>query len=59
MMIRAQTAHLQSEAGRRLDEIDADVFRARYVRDVLRTIDESLEEKGPETGPTGSIAEAT
>lgn len=59
MMIQAQTAHLQSEAGRRLDETDADVFRARYVRDALRTIDESLEEKGPETGPTGSIAEAT
>jgi len=59
MMIQAQTAHLQSRAGRHLDETDADVFRARYVRDVLRTTNEPLEEGGPETGPTGSISEAT
>jgi protein arginine kinase len=59
IMIQAQTAHLQSEAGRRLDETDADVFRARYVRDVLPAIDETLEEKGPEAGPNGSIAEGT
>ena len=35
MMIRAQTAHLARAAGRRLDEADADVFRASYVREAL------------------------
>ena len=35
MMIHAQTAHLAREAGRRLDEADADAFRASYVRSAL------------------------
>ena len=39
VMIHAQTAHLEREARRRLDETDADVFRARYVREALRDVD--------------------
>ncbi|MDX1578838.1 MAG: protein arginine kinase [Gemmatimonadota bacterium] len=35
VMIHAQTAHLERAAGRRLDETDADVFRAAYVREAL------------------------
>ena len=35
VMIHAQTAHLERTAGRRLDETDADVFRATYVREAL------------------------
>ena len=59
VMIKAQTAHLQHGAGRRLVESDADVFRARYVREVLGTVDAALNEKGPEEGPEGSIGEET
>lgn len=35
IMIYAQTAHLERAARRRLDETDADVFRATYVREAL------------------------
>ncbi|MCG8468774.1 MAG: protein arginine kinase [Gemmatimonadetes bacterium] len=35
VMIHAQTAHLERAARRRLDETDADVFRAQYVREAL------------------------
>jgi protein arginine kinase len=35
IMIRAQTAHLARTARRRLDESDADVFRASLVREAL------------------------
>ncbi len=35
VMIHAQTAHLERAARRRLDETDADVFRATYVREAL------------------------
>ncbi len=35
VMIHAQTAHLERAARRRLDETDADVFRAAYVREAL------------------------
>jgi len=41
VMIQAQTAHLERAARRRLDETDADVFRAQYVREALVTDDES------------------
>jgi len=34
-MILAQTAHLERAARRRLDETDADAFRASYVREAL------------------------
>jgi hypothetical protein len=34
-MIYAQTAHLERAARRRLDETDADVFRASFVREAL------------------------
>ena len=37
VMIHAQTAHLERAARRRLDETDADVFRAKYVREALAT----------------------
>ena len=37
VMIHAQTAHLERAARRRLDETDADVFRATYVREALAT----------------------
>jgi protein arginine kinase len=39
VMIHAQTAHLERAARRRLDETDADVFRATYVREALSTGD--------------------
>ena len=39
VMIRAQTAHLALAAGRRLDETDADAFRAEYVRRALTRVD--------------------
>ena len=39
VMIRAQTAHLARAAGRRLDETDADAFRAEYVRRALTSVD--------------------
>lgn len=39
IMIRAQTAHLARAAGRRLDEADADEFRAKYVRTALTRVD--------------------
>ena len=39
IMIRAQTAHLARSAGRRLDETDADAFRAGYVRRILTSDD--------------------
>lgn len=35
IMIYAQTAHLERAARRRLDETDADLFRATYVREAL------------------------
>jgi len=35
VMIHAQTAHLERAARRRLDETDADAFRASYVREAL------------------------
>ncbi|MFQ5889889.1 MAG: ATP--guanido phosphotransferase [Gemmatimonadota bacterium] len=35
IMIFAQTAHLESAAGHRLDEAEADVRRATYVREML------------------------
>jgi protein arginine kinase len=35
IMIYAQTAHLERAARRRLDETDADVFRATFVREAL------------------------
>ncbi|WP_419161987.1 ATP--guanido phosphotransferase [Candidatus Palauibacter sp.] len=41
MMIHAQTAHLARAARRRLDETDADAFRARYVREALAARDET------------------
>ena len=39
IMIHAQTAHLARAAGRRIDETDADAFRARYVRRALKRVD--------------------
>ncbi|MDX1393434.1 MAG: protein arginine kinase [Gemmatimonadota bacterium] len=41
VMIYAQTAHLERAARRRLDETDADVFRASYVREALAGDDPS------------------
>ncbi len=37
VMIFGQTAHLQRAAGRTLDEADADVYRASFVREMLAT----------------------
>ncbi|MFQ5689585.1 MAG: protein arginine kinase [Gemmatimonadota bacterium] len=41
VMIYAQTAHLGRSAGRRLDESDADVFRASFVREALAADEET------------------
>ncbi len=48
-MIHAQTAHLERDAGRRLDETDADVFRATYVREALGR------ERGVGDGDSGAV----
>jgi protein arginine kinase len=45
VMIYAQTAHLERAARRRLDETDADVFRATYVREALSG-DEASTDRG-------------
>ena len=46
VMIHAQTAHLERAAQRRLDETDADVFRASYVREAL-AVDDGAGDEGP------------
>jgi len=52
IMIFAQTAHLERTAHRRLDDSDADVFRASFVRRALATDEEVLasEQKAAEGG---------
>ncbi|MDH3734481.1 MAG: protein arginine kinase [Gemmatimonadota bacterium] len=51
VMIHAQTAHLERAARRRLDETDADVFRATYVREALTgTETRSVEGTGDDDG---------
>ncbi|MFV1986775.1 MAG: protein arginine kinase [Gemmatimonadota bacterium] len=57
VMIYAQTAHLERAARRRLDETDADVFRATYVREAL-TGDDPSSGEGRET-TTGTPKGAT
>jgi protein arginine kinase len=49
IMIYAQTAHLERAARRRLDEGDADVFRAEFVRGALAA-DEETAAAGPDAG---------
>jgi hypothetical protein len=48
-MIYAQTAHLERAARRRLDEGDADVFRASFVRGALAADETAV--SGPDAGP--------
>ncbi len=49
IMIYGQTAHLESAARRRLDEADADTFRASFVREAL-AVDEPVAPAARETG---------
>lgn len=41
IMIRGQTAHLERAARRRLDDVDADGFRATFVREALAADEEA------------------
>ncbi|HKK26799.1 MAG TPA: hypothetical protein VKB18_01835, partial [Gemmatimonadota bacterium] len=41
VMIHGQTAHLEHAAGRSLDEADADVHRAAFVREALAEDEEA------------------
>ena len=42
IMVLAQVGHLEHEAGRSLDEIEADVCRATFVRDILSADEQSV-----------------
>lgn len=48
IMVLAQAAHLEREAGRRLDEAEIDVCRATFVRDILTADEEAGAGRRPE-----------
>lgn len=50
IMIYAQTAHLERAARRRLDETDADVFRASFVREALAADEATDQSEEPGRG---------